>query len=165
MKLSLIVAAVDVKDDLARAVIVAARDLAWRDHAKVHVVSAWPMMPPASVALAGSLGPMGGDLTPEFLTADKDARAADERALKALASATAPGSTVAMLDGDPATAVVDYAKGVAADVIVAGSHQRGFWGAVFEGGSSRDLVRSAPCGVFLVTRPYAERLLASGAGG
>lgn len=163
MKYNVVVAAVDIKDDLARAVILAARDLAWRDHAKVHVVSAWPMMPPASVALAGSLGPMGGDISPELLAADKEARSADESALKSLAAAAAPDAVVRMLDGDPASAVVDYAKGAAADVIVAGSHQRGFWGAVFEGGASRDLVRNASCGVFLVTKPYAERLLAAGA--
>lgn len=164
MKLNLIVAAVDVKDDLARAVIVAAQDLSWRDHAKVHVVSAWPLMPPASVALAGSLGPMGGDLSPEILQSDKEARKADEAALKALVAAAAPGAIVKMLDGDPAEAIVDYARDLHADVIVAGTHQRGFWGAVFEGGASRDLVKGAPCGVFLVTKPYAERLLAAGAG-
>jgi nucleotide-binding universal stress UspA family protein len=164
MKLNLIVAAVDVKDDLARAVIVAAQDLAWRDHAKVHVVSAWPLIPPASVALAGSLGPMGGDISPELMQSDREARAADESALKSLAAAAAPGAVVKMLDGDPAGAVVAYAKDLRADIIVAGTHQRGFWGAVFEGGASRDLVKAAPCGVFLVTKPYAERLLAVGAG-
>lgn len=161
MKYNVVVAAVDLHDELARAVILAAADLAWRDHAKVHVVTAWPVMPPASVALAGSLGPMGGDLTPELMDADRDARKADEDALKALAAAACPQASIAMLDGDPATAVVDYAKKVSADVIVAGTHQRGFWAAVFEGGSSRDLVKSAPCGVFLVTKPYAERLLAT----
>lgn len=163
MKLNCVVAAVDIKDDLARAVIAAAQDLAWRDHAKVHVVSVWPMVRPTSLAVAGALGPISADIPPDILAGDKEARRADESALASLAAAAAPGSVVRMLDGDVANAVVSYAKECGADVIVAGSHQRGFWGAVFEGGASRDLVRNASCGVFLVTRPFAERLLAAGA--
>lgn len=164
MKLKLIVAAVDIKDDLARAVILAATDLAWRDHAAVHIVSAWPRMPPSAVVMASPMGPLGGDMSPELLAADKEARAHDEAAMRALASAAAPSAKVVMLDGEPGQAIDRYARDVEADVIVVGSHQRGFWSSIFESGASKDVVKGAPCGVFLVTRPYAERLLVEGAG-
>lgn len=169
MKLSLIVASVDADDDLAQAVLLAAEDLAWRDHAKVHVVGAWPALvgtPASPLGPIGALGPVGGEVSQEAIDAFRQGRADQHDRLKAMTAGMASVADVIMLDGETGEAVSRYARQIGADVIVTGSHQRGFWGALFASSSSRDLVREAPCGVFLVTKPYAEKLLkAKQAGG
>lgn len=162
MKLNLIIASVDADDDLAEAVLQAAEDLAWRDHAKVHVVGAWPALvgaPASPLGPVGALGPVGGEVSQEAVEAYKQGRADHLARLRAMSKPYSSIAEIAMLDGEPGDAVTAYAREMNADVIVTGSHQRGFWGALFASSSSRDLVREAPCGVFLVTKPYAERLL------
>ena len=157
MKLRTIVAAVQVHDDLARAVLLAARSVAGYD-AAIHVVSAWPALAPVA-DFGAEIGAMAGPLTKESIDADRAARTADEAALKAFAAGLLPHAVVRMLDGEPGDAVTEYARKTGADLIVAGSHQKGFWGWLIAGAASRDLVREAPCGVLLVTRPFAEKIL------
>ena len=65
-----------------------------------------------------------------------------------------------VLDGEAADEVARYAKKLGADIIVTGSHQRNFWGALFQGSASRELIREAPCAVFLVTKAFAKTLKA-----
>jgi nucleotide-binding universal stress UspA family protein len=156
-----IVASIQVHDDLARAVLAAATSLARYD-AALHVVSAWPTITPGVAGFAAEAGALAGPLTQEAIAADRGARLADEAALKALAAEFAPRAATAMLDGEPGEAVTAYARRVEADVIVTGSHQKGFWGSLIAGTASRDLVREAPCAIFLVTRPYAEKIARAG---
>jgi len=164
MKHTLIIASIDTDDDLARAVLLAADDLARRDNARTHVVGAWPALigtPASPLGPVGALGPVGGEVSQEAVDAYKQSRADHLAKLRAMAAGLPSVAHVAMLDGEPGDAVARYAGDNNADIIVTGSHQRGFWGALFASSSSRDLVREAPCGVFLVTRPYAEKLLAA----
>lgn len=165
MKLDTVLAAVDPDDDLAEAVVLAASDLARRDGAAFHVVSAWPILSASAVAGAPELeaGLLAG--TEDVYEADKAARADHERVLQALARARDPNATVRMLLGDAAEVVTRYAREIGADLIVAGSHQKGVWSRLFAGPGSAALIRGAPCAVFLVTRPFAEKLLGKKAEG
>jgi nucleotide-binding universal stress UspA family protein len=157
MQFGTIVAAVQVHDDLAKPVLKTARSLARYD-ARLHVVSAWPLITPGIAGFAGEMGAIAGPLSQEAVAANKEARKADEALLKALADEIAPYAEVRMLDGETGDAVSAYAKKVGAELIVTGSHQKGFWGALIAGAASRDVVREAPCGVFLVTKPFAEKV-------
>ena len=56
-----------------------------------------------------------------------------------------------VLSGPPEKMIVDLAKDWGADLIVVGSHGRGFWGRML-GSVSDAVVHSAPCSV-LVVRP------------
>jgi len=160
MKLRTIIAAIDGGDDLAPAVILAADSLARHDGAALHVISAWPLRPSFAPGFPAELGADSARYTKELREADLAARDIQERELKKLARSRDPNAVVAVITGEPGDVVPDYARKVDADLIVAGSHQKGFWDALFSGAPSREVVRAAPCGVFLVTRPFAEKLLA-----
>ncbi len=159
MQFATIVAAIQVHDDLARPVLQTARGLARYD-ARLHVISAWPLITPGIAGFAGEVGAIAGPLSQEAVAANKEARKADEALLKSLAAEFAPYAEIHMLDGETGDAVSAYARKVGADIIVTGSHQKGFWGALIAGAASRDVVRDAPCGVFLVTKPFAEKIFA-----
>lgn len=51
--------------------------------------------------------------------------------------------------GDPATAILDAAESHAADVIVVGSTQKGWWRRLFEGSVSRDITARSPVPVLV----------------
>jgi nucleotide-binding universal stress UspA family protein len=57
-----------------------------------------------------------------------------------------------ILRGSPAQQIVERAKEWGADVIVAGSHGRGFWGRLL-GSVSNSVVHHAPCSVLIVRKP------------
>jgi nucleotide-binding universal stress UspA family protein len=158
MKLKTIVAAVQTNDDLADAVVVAARHLS-AGSAKVHIITAWAPVVPTPVGMTPDVAVVAGPAAQDAVEADRKARAEEPAKLKALAAAHCPGAEIAIVDGDPGAAVSGYAKRVDADVIVTGSHQKGFWGGLLAGAASRDVVRDAPCAVFLVTKPFAKRVL------
>lgn len=161
MELKNIVAAIDVNDDLAEAVILTAESLARRDDAALFVVGAWPPLSDVTPAYAADLAPTAVAVSEAALELDKKNRAAAEKKLKELTQKLAQDAQVMMFDGEPESVVTEIAKQTGADVIVSGSHQKGFWGSLFSGGSSRTLVHEAPCGVFLVTKPFAEKVIAS----
>lgn len=159
MKHAIIVAAIDLDDDLADAVVLAGLGLARKDNARLHVVSAWPPLATAAGYVADIAPVAAAPLTEEAIAADREARAGHEKRLKNRVGALAPDAIIRALDGEPAHAIAAYAQEVDADLIVTGSHQRGFWARLFQGASSRELIREAPCGVLLVTRPYAEKVM------
>ena len=55
--------------------------------------------------------------------------------------------------GQPAAAILENAKRWGPDMIIVGSHGRGFWGRLALGSVSDAVVHNAPCAV-LVTRPH-----------
>ena len=59
--------------------------------------------------------------------------------LEALTARLAPGSKTFIIDGEPAMAISEYAAETDADLIVTGSHQRSFFGALVQGSASRVL--------------------------
>jgi nucleotide-binding universal stress UspA family protein len=65
-----------------------------------------------------------------------------------------PGAEAVLLEGDPPSAVVAWAKDAGADLLVAAAH-RGFLERLLIGSFATHLVRHSPCSV-LLTRPTAE---------
>lgn len=57
-----------------------------------------------------------------------------------------------LLAGSPAQQIVERAKDWKADLIVVGSHGRGFWGRLL-GSVSDGVVHHAPCSVLVVRKP------------
>lgn len=160
MKLETVLAAVDVNDDLAEAVILAATDLARRNKARLHVVDAWPVLSPVAIAGTPETEPGAILMSEANYEADRLARDDAEKRLKALVRKHDPEADVRLVIGEPADVVTRIAKETNADLIVAGSHQKGAWARLISGGDSMSLIRAAPCGVFLVTKPFAEKLIA-----
>ncbi len=60
-----------------------------------------------------------------------------------------------LLAGSPAQQIVERAKDWKADLIVVGSHGRGFWGRML-GSVSDGVVHHAPCSVLVVRKPDAH---------
>ncbi|MCB1025610.1 MAG: universal stress protein [Acidobacteria bacterium] len=52
--------------------------------------------------------------------------------------------------------IVEKAKRWNADLIIVGSHGRGFWGRVMLGSISDSLVHHAPCSVLVVRKPETK---------
>lgn len=63
--------------------------------------------------------------------------------------------TVEILRGKPATRIVEHAESWDADIIVVGSHGRGFWGRLL-GSVSNSVVNHASCSVLVVRGPMDE---------
>lgn len=158
MQFKSIIAAIDLEDDLAEGVIRAADSLAKKDGAKLQIVSVWPALPASGGGFSAELGGASGAVTEALIEQHREGRKESLKDLEALMGRLAPGASVAMLDGEAAEEVAQYAKKYNADLIVTGSHQRKFWGALFQGSASMELVREAPCAVFLVTKAFANTL-------
>jgi nucleotide-binding universal stress UspA family protein len=56
----------------------------------------------------------------------------------------------------PATAIVDFAREVRADIVLVGTHGRGAVGHFFLGSVAERVVRTAPCPVLTVHHPERE---------
>ncbi len=156
MKFANIIAAVSVDDDLADGVIRAARDFAERDGAQLQIVSAWPLLSTAIPAFSGEAAANSAVAAEAIIERNREGRKTNERRLAELTARLAPNAKSVLIDGDPADEIAAYAKEHGADLIVTGSHQRNFWETLFQGSAARDLVREAPCAVFLVTKSFAE---------
>lgn len=60
-----------------------------------------------------------------------------------------------VLRGSAAPQIIDEAESWGADMIVTGSHGRGFWGRML-GSVSDGVVHHAPCSVLVIRRPESE---------
>lgn len=158
MQFKSIIAAIDIDDDLAEGVIRAADSLAQKDGAKLEVVSVWPMLAAAGSGFSAELGGGSAVVNETLMEQHREGRKESVNLLEGMVARLASGATPVMLDGEAADEVADYAKKQNADLIVTGSHQRNFWGSLFQGSASMELVREAPCAVFLVTKAFAETL-------
>ena len=158
MQFKTLIAAIDVEDDLAEGVIRTADSLAQKDGANLTIVSVWPPLSAAAPGFASEVSVGSTVVSEALMEQHREGRKECEASLKALVQKLAPKAKAVVVDGDPADAVAHYAKENKADLIVTGSHQRNVWGALFKGSPSRDLVREAPCAVFLVTKAFAETL-------
>lgn len=56
------------------------------------------------------------------------------------------------IDGNPRATIIEEAEEWGADLIVVGSHGRGFWGRMFLGSVSSAVVRHATCSVLVVRK-------------
>jgi nucleotide-binding universal stress UspA family protein len=67
--------------------------------------------------------------------------------------------TILRVSTSPAAAIVDYAKEANVDIIVMGTHGRGFVSHLFLGSVAERVVRLAPCPVLTVRHPEHEFIL------
>mgnify|MGYP001165592713 CR=1 FL=1 len=86
--------------------------------------------------------------------ARQNALSAAETIKKRLGEVTA-SITTAILKGNPPQQIVDIAEEWGADLIVVGSHGRGFWGRLL-GSVSDGVVHHAPCSVMVVREPAID---------
>jgi nucleotide-binding universal stress UspA family protein len=61
------------------------------------------------------------------------------------------------IDGNPRVTIIEEAENWGADLIVVGSHGRGFWGRMFLGSVSDAVVKHAPCSVLVVRKDESEK--------
>ncbi len=158
MQFHTIVAAINLDDDLAHGVLETAAALANRDKANLWVVDVWPDLPFALGA--GIANPLSATaMTPSAanIDADKAARAVRVTELETLVFRSAPGAKAVVLGGEPAEEITNFARDKQADLLVVGTHQKGNWSAFFDGAPSRDIVRNAPCAIFLVPKAHRKK--------
>ncbi len=55
-----------------------------------------------------------------------------------------------IIEGNPKSVIVDEAKHWEADLVVTGSHGRGFWGRMLIGSVSDAIVKHSPCSVLVI---------------
>ncbi|WP_428409531.1 universal stress protein [Hyphococcus sp.] len=158
MQFKSIIAAIDIDDDLAEGVIRTADSLAQKDGAKLQVVSVWPVLAATGTGFSAELGGSSAIVTEALMEQHNEGRRDSLDALRAMTDRLAPSATAVLLDGEAPEEVAHYAEKQNADLIVTGSHQRKFWGSLFQGSASMELVREAPCAVFLVTKAFADTL-------
>lgn len=158
MQFKRIIAAIDVNDDLAEKVLKAAQSLASRDGAALAAVCVWPPLSPATLGVGGEGGASAAVASRAAIEQHQQGRVDSLAALKALTAKVAPDAEAVMLDGDAADETSAYAETNGADLIVTGSHQRGFWGSLVHGSASREVIHDAPCAVFVVTRRCADKI-------
>jgi len=158
MQFKTIVAAIDIDDDLAAGVVRAAASLAAKDGADLQVVSVWPPFAVSAPGFSAELGASSAAVSEALMEQHREGRKEALNDLKTFVGKIAPKAKSVMLDGEASDEVAEYAARHGADLIVTGSHQKSFWGSLFQGSQSRELVREAPCAVFLVTKAFAKTL-------
>lgn len=149
IRIKTIVAAVDLDDDLARAILKTAVDLAGIFAAALHVVDV--IAPMKSFETLYAMKAMAHDVE-----AHKRAVAQRSAQLDSLVSQVRPSAKATVIQGHPGEAVADYARENNADLLVIGSHQKGWWESLTTGALSPELVRDAPCAVYVVTKEVAR---------
>lgn len=144
-----VVAVIDVDDDLADLVFDVARKMTAAS-GELHAIDSNPFITTFESPYAGGA-----------LEADAEAHKADgERRmdkLKTLSASNGGAAHLAVLEGNPSRDAASYATKQSADLIVIGSHQKGWWKRLLEGSESADMIREAPCAVFVVTRAHKDR--------
>ncbi|MEM5517280.1 universal stress protein [Henriciella sp. AS95] len=144
-----VVAVIDVDDDLGDLVLDIAAKMTSAS-GELHAIDSNPYVTTFESPYAAGA-----------IEADAQAHAMDESrrkdALTELTTLKAPSATVAVLDGNPSRDAASYAEKIGADLIVIGSHQKKWWQRLLEGSESSDMIREAPCAVFVVTTAHKQR--------
>lgn len=141
--------------DLAAAVLEHAVALAGKFEASVTLLQAiTPVDWLRRDLLRGDLSALHIDLVTDVASRQVDAqRATAEHYLQQqVETLRSQGITVdlAIVEGEPATMILNYAREHAVDLIALATHGRGGLGRLVYGSVAEDVLRSAPCPVFLV---------------
>jgi nucleotide-binding universal stress UspA family protein len=147
-----ILAAVDFSQTSEDAVATAV-EICKANHARLHLLHVVP-----NVQVPYAIEPVVFDFT-DVLRQHVEAA---HQQLAALASRQAIDPAVvtpAVVNGPPASEIVDYAREHAIDLIVLGAHGHGFLDRLLIGSVAERVARRAPCAVLLV--PHVARRLTS----
>ncbi len=151
ININTIIAAVDVDDDLAKTILKTAAELAETFGASLHIVDV--VKPIESISHLYAVGAVTHDLEAHDKTEEENLKR-----LTSLVSEITPSAKPVVVHGNPGKAVADYAQENNADLLIIGSHQKGWWEKLRSGATSPELVREAPCAVYVVTKEAAGNL-------
>ena len=151
INISTIIAAVDVDDDLAAPILRTAAELTEIFGASLHVVDVVKPIESISHLYAA-------DAVTHDLEAHEKNEEENLRRLTSLVSEITPSAKPVVVHGNPGRAVAEYAQENNADLLIIGSHQKGWWEKLTSGAASPELVREAPCAVYVVTKEAARSL-------
>jgi nucleotide-binding universal stress UspA family protein len=150
IKISRILVATDFGDASAAA-LAYGRELARTFGGRLDVMHAveTPMMMAGADAVSVDLTRLEADLRSQAHRALGEIVTAEDRAQLRAETAVRSGRSAA-------NEIVAYAKETAADLIVIGTHGRGFMGHLLMGSVAEKVVRMAPCPVLTVHHPERE---------
>lgn len=151
ISINTIIAAVDLEDDLSNAILKTAAELSELFQAMLHVVD-------VVTPIKGFETLHAMDATMHNVEAHQKAEAERLEQLTSLVTKAMPSAKPIVVQGNPGEAVADYAKKNDADLLVIGSHQKGWWKTLTSGAASPELVRDAPCAVYVVTKEAARNV-------
>ena len=130
-----------------RAVAECRRLFAGRPETEIKVVAVYEILYP----VAGETFAVSSAFYQEYETdMKKQAELTADEAVMMFGGANGNGVSSEVLKGSAARAIVEAAKEWNADVIVVGSHGRGFWGRLTLGSVSDAIIHHAPCSVLVV---------------
>ena len=151
ININTIIAAVDVDDDLANPIVRIAANLSEIFGASLHIVDV--VKPLESITHLYAVDAVTQDLEAHEKTEEENLKR-----LTRLVSEITPSAKPVVVRGNPGKAVADYAQENKADLLIIGSHQKGWWEKLASGAASPELVREAPCAVYVVTKEAARSL-------
>lgn len=153
LPITTIVAAVDLDDDLCEAVLKTAVAMSERLDAKLHAIDA--CAGPKNIGY-----PYARYAPTSEIEEYKETRDRRRISLENRLSAMAPRAVVMIPPGDEHTAIRTYIENEGADLLVIGSHQKGFWKRMLGQSMSESLIHDAPCAVLVVPPVFADRMKA-----
>ena len=143
-----VIAACDFSAIGDRAVVEALRICTTQPGVALHVIT---------VAAEGAAGVILAGPEPRSLPVEKAEEMAREHVARLVDEYVAQGQqlglekiAVYVATGSPAERIVALALAVDADLIVLGTHGRHGWGRILLGSVAEEVVKSAPCGVFVI---------------
>jgi nucleotide-binding universal stress UspA family protein len=120
-------------------------------NAKVHVLHAWHVAHHVRPDLSVWMEAHGQQ--PISKVVALEAQAETDRFLSSVATTASAALEVHVLEGEPATTIVDFASQHKLDLIVMGTHGHSGWVHLALGSVAEKVVRRAPCPVLTVRIP------------
>lgn len=134
--------------------ISAAASFPWPVGSEIRVLTVAHVIEPAVVGVGPGMVSGMADVHEIQQTADAGARTAASNAAAQLQHRGLQAHGIIM-EGDPETAITDYARSWGADLIVVGTHQRSSMERLFLGSVSQSVVKHSPCPVLLIKHDAA----------
>jgi nucleotide-binding universal stress UspA family protein len=128
--------------------IAATASFPWPDGSEIQVLTVSEVIQPTVAGVPGAVPPVV-DVGDVQLRVDAVAETTAAGAAAQLQSLGFKADSVTM-EGDPDTAIADYARTWGADVIVVGTHDRSRVERLLLGSVSESVVKHAPCSVLVV---------------
>lgn len=149
-----IVAAIDLEDELAGGVLSTAQALSERMGANLQIIDIWPQL---------ELEDFPHHALAEAMGEPREMEAHERRAvaLSLKAKINAPNAEVKTMSatGPTAATITNFLVESGAELLVIGTHQKGFWKRMFSGSVSEDVAHSAPCPIFMVPPTFSKQMI------
>jgi nucleotide-binding universal stress UspA family protein len=146
-----VLVAIDPTDGLAVKVLRAAKDAATAHGAELSVIS---IVNPAPTPRPAP-GPASFAAYESAMQSAEDFEST-KRMLAELVRREAPNAQLEALRGATAATILKHAEGVGADLIVMGTHQKGFWEKLAVGSLSMEVANRTKAAIMLLPPSFAE---------